>query len=140
MLLALRVEWLRSRARSERYREEILFLQEEQRRTIVSLEKYALEWDERARIGEEHAPCPLLREGLAAYAAERAAFLKNAPIHARGLSQCDTQLKARGHEKANVARRQHMVEHLRHKRGLVPRGPLIKSRDLETALNTRFAW
>lgn len=71
-----------------------------------------------------------------AEAAERAAFLKNAPIHARGLSQCDTQLKARGHEKANVARRQHMVEHLRHKRGLVPRGPLIKSRDLETALNT----
>ena len=53
-----------------------------------------------------------------AEAAERAAFLKNSPVHARGLSQCETKLKARGHEKANVARRQKAVENLRRKRGL----------------------
>lgn len=53
-----------------------------------------------------------------AEAAERAAFLKNAPVHARGLSQCADKLKARGHEKTNVARRQKAVDSLRRKRGL----------------------
>ena len=53
-----------------------------------------------------------------AEAAERAAFLKNSPVQARGLSQCATKLKARGHEKNNVARRQKAVENLRRKRGL----------------------
>ena len=71
-----------------------------------------------------------------AEAAERAAFLKHAPVHARGLSQCETQLKARGHEKANVARRQEKVEHLRRKRGLASHAPLIKARDVDTVLNT----
>lgn len=56
-----------------------------------------------------------------AEAAERAEFFKNAPIHARGLSQCETKLKARGHEKTNVVRRQKAVEKLRHKRGLASR-------------------
>ena len=54
-----------------------------------------------------------------AEAAERAAFLKNSPVQARGLRECDTKLKARGLENSNVARRQRAVENLRRKRGLV---------------------
>lgn len=53
-----------------------------------------------------------------AEAAERAAYLKNAPVQSRGLSQCASKLKARGHENANVARRQKAVDNLRRKRGL----------------------
>ena len=41
-----------------------------------------------------------------AEAVERASFFKNAPIHARGLSQFETELKARGHERANAVCRQ----------------------------------
>lgn len=53
-------------------------------------------------------------------AAERAAFLKGAPVHSRSLSQCASKLKARGHESRNVARRQHAVKNLRASRGLAP--------------------
>lgn len=53
-----------------------------------------------------------------AEAAERAAFLQNAPIHSRSLSQCASQLKARGHERRSVARRETAVKHLRRRRGI----------------------
>ncbi|KAL4932390.1 intradiol ring-cleavage dioxygenase [Aspergillus undulatus] len=59
-------------------------------------------------------------------AAERAAALKN--IQARGLSaECSAQLKARGVEAANVARRDAMLQKVRKARGLT--GPLLKARD-----------
>lgn len=53
-----------------------------------------------------------------AEAAERAAFLKSAPVHSRSLSQCASKLKARGHESRNIARRQHAVKNLRASRGI----------------------
>lgn len=53
-----------------------------------------------------------------AEAAERAAFLQNAPIHSRSLSQCASKLKARGHERRSVARRETAVKHLRRRRGI----------------------
>ena len=53
-----------------------------------------------------------------AEAAERAAFLKRAPIQSRSLAQCASKLKARGHENRSVARRQHAVKNLRASRGL----------------------
>lgn len=53
-----------------------------------------------------------------AEAAERAAFLRNAPIHARSLDQCAAKLKARGHEGRSVARRETAVKKLRQRRGL----------------------
>ncbi|RAL16159.1 intradiol ring-cleavage dioxygenase [Aspergillus homomorphus CBS 101889] len=71
-----------------------------------------------------------------AEAAERAAFLKRAPMHARGLSQCASKLKARGHESSNIARRQATVDALRRRKGLASRAPLLKARDLTTVLNT----
>ncbi|RAK75285.1 intradiol ring-cleavage dioxygenase [Aspergillus fijiensis CBS 313.89] len=71
-----------------------------------------------------------------AEAAERAAFLKRAPMHARGLSQCASKLKARGHESSNIARRQATLDSLRRRKGLSTRAPLLKARDLTTILNT----
>ncbi|KAL3431654.1 Intradiol ring-cleavage dioxygenase [Aspergillus tetrazonus] len=60
-----------------------------------------------------------------AEAAERAAALKS--VRARGLSQCATQLQARGVEAASVARRDASLQKIRKARGLS--GPLLKARD-----------
>lgn len=56
-----------------RWREEVLLLQEEKRRTITSLEKYAEEWDSRATGTGRVVECPLLKQGMEAYAHEQAA-------------------------------------------------------------------
>ncbi|GMF69197.1 unnamed protein product [Aspergillus oryzae] len=53
-----------------------------------------------------------------AEAAERANFLKKAPIRSRSLAHCATSLKARGVEDLNVARRENAVQLLRRDRGL----------------------
>lgn len=53
-----------------------------------------------------------------AEAAERAAFLRKAPVQSRSLTQCFSKLKARGVEDRNVARRENAVQALRKKRGL----------------------
>ncbi|KAL4976017.1 Intradiol ring-cleavage dioxygenase [Aspergillus desertorum] len=58
-------------------------------------------------------------------AAERATALKS--IRARGLSQCATQLQARGIEAESVARRDASLQKIRKARGLS--GPLLKARD-----------
>ncbi|KAL4981482.1 Intradiol ring-cleavage dioxygenase [Aspergillus falconensis] len=60
-----------------------------------------------------------------AEAAERATALKS--IRARGLSQCTTQLQARGVEAESVARRDASLQKIRKARGLS--GPLLKARD-----------
>ncbi|KAI9933921.1 hypothetical protein ASPWEDRAFT_168195 [Aspergillus wentii DTO 134E9] len=62
-----------------------------------------------------------------AEAAERAAALNN--LHSRSLSGCATNLRARGHEQGNVARRNRAVQNLRRKRGLETRAPFLKARD-----------
>ncbi|OGE56200.1 hypothetical protein PENARI_c003G04693 [Penicillium arizonense] len=71
-----------------------------------------------------------------AEAAERAAFLKNAPIHQRSLAQCASKLKARGHENANVLRRANRVKAIRQKRGLQHNAHFHKARSLNSVLNT----
>ena len=53
-----------------------------------------------------------------AEAAERAAFLKRAPLQSRSLSQCAPKLKARGTERRNVGRREQAVKQLRRRRGI----------------------
>jgi hypothetical protein len=53
-----------------------------------------------------------------AEAAERAAFVKGSSLQSRSLAQCASQLKARGFENKNVARRQAAVKHLRRRRGI----------------------
>ncbi|GLI77806.1 hypothetical protein PoHVEF18_006100 [Penicillium ochrochloron] len=74
-----------------------------------------------------------------AEAAERRAFMRNAPIQARSLSQCASKLKARGLEAKNVARRQHAVKQIRRRRGLNTDAHFLKARDLDTLLNVSHA-
>ncbi|KAL1697677.1 hypothetical protein EV121DRAFT_274943, partial [Schizophyllum commune] len=67
----LRVEYLKSKARRDRHREEIRLLLEEMRRVIATNIADAAEWRERAtsRSCEDEQ----LREGLQSYALEHAA-------------------------------------------------------------------
>ncbi|KAF7795842.1 hypothetical protein EIP86_007009 [Pleurotus ostreatoroseus] len=83
---ALRIEFLRTRARSRRWSEQVALLEEEQRRTLVSLEGVALEWDRRMLkySGAEDA----YSQGLAAYAAEQAAVQRGLKAKYRALWSC----------------------------------------------------
>lgn len=81
----MRVEYLKARARKERYREETLFVQEEKRATLVSLEKEALLWDRREGAAAALKSCPIVAKGAAAYAAERAASERALCAKFRGL-------------------------------------------------------
>lgn len=67
--IALRVEFLKARARCERFTEDIRLIREEQRRTLVSLEHYAKAWEERGLTA--HEPCNVIHQGLQAYAAKQ---------------------------------------------------------------------
>ncbi|KAF7793609.1 hypothetical protein EIP86_004723 [Pleurotus ostreatoroseus] len=80
---ALRIEFLRTRARSRRWSEQVVLLEEEQRRTLVSFEGTALEWDQRMHkySGAEDA----YSQGLAAYAAEQAAVQRGLKAKYRAL-------------------------------------------------------
>lgn len=64
-----------------RFKEEIVFLREEQRRVLVSLEKNALIWEARALTAKDREGGPLLQDGLAAYAAEQAALQRTWAAH-----------------------------------------------------------
>ncbi|PLB39062.1 intradiol ring-cleavage dioxygenase [Aspergillus candidus] len=55
---------------------------------------------------------------IRAEAAERAAFIKRTPLSSRSLAHCAPQMKARGLERANMARRRHAANSLRRKRDL----------------------
>lgn len=66
----MQVELLKARARCHRFSKEIRLIKEEQRRTLVSLEKGALDWD--ARVFANHENDPIVRDGLVSYAAKQA--------------------------------------------------------------------
>ncbi|KAJ5519333.1 Intradiol ring-cleavage dioxygenase, core [Penicillium expansum] len=70
-----------------------------------------------------------------AEAAERAEFLKNAPIHSRSLAQCSSRLQRRGQQDRNVARRHMAVKNIRRRLGLQPTSQLLKARS-DSALDT----
>ncbi|KAL1969565.1 hypothetical protein VTN77DRAFT_9003 [Rasamsonia byssochlamydoides] len=70
-----------------------------------------------------------------AEAAERAAFLKRAPIESRSLAHCAAKLKARGHEDASIARRERTVQEIRRRNGIQARS-FLKARDLASVTNT----
>ncbi|KAJ7620508.1 hypothetical protein DFH06DRAFT_1273756 [Mycena polygramma] len=72
---ALRAEWLKARARAMRWREELILLEEEMRRSIASAEYVAQRWEERAteRVSSGEPMVLELAEGLAGYACEHAA-------------------------------------------------------------------
>ncbi|KAI0772180.1 hypothetical protein BC629DRAFT_1595397 [Irpex lacteus] len=66
----LRVSFLKSRARAQRFAEEVQILQEEQRRVLVSLSQMAATWQARAEQAATKES-PILRQGAIAYAARQ---------------------------------------------------------------------
>lgn len=63
----MRGEFLRARARSLRFSEEVVILREEQRRVLESLEREAKTWEQRAALAGRKE-CPITRQGAVAYA------------------------------------------------------------------------
>lgn len=81
IFVGLCVEWLRARARRNWFKEEVFaFIPEEMRRIKVSLEKHALDWDARQQQ-LDHITCPILKQGLHAYAAEQAWIRRSLSSH-----------------------------------------------------------
>ncbi|KAJ7825807.1 hypothetical protein B0H14DRAFT_3088537 [Mycena olivaceomarginata] len=67
----IRIEWTKARARADRWREELILLDEEMRRVLEFCEWKALWWDQRVDCDRDVAPA--LAEGLHAYALGQAA-------------------------------------------------------------------
>ncbi|EXJ95288.1 hypothetical protein A1O1_00408 [Capronia coronata CBS 617.96] len=65
---------------------------------------------------------------VAEEAAERAEFFKRNP---KTIRSCASKLKARGHEQANIARRQALARNIRAKRGLSTK-PIVHRRDFSS--------
>ena len=98
-LVALRVEFFKARARKERYREEIVYLQSEKQQTVLSYEKNALNWDRREGLTKKLKTCPIVGQGAAAYAAERASGERALAANCRDLWGITvTQVTTSGHE------------------------------------------
>lgn len=70
-MTALRVEWVKARARALRWNEEVLLLKEEMRRTRTYIEWKARWWETRVEFVVDDS---LLSEGIAAYAFRQAAL------------------------------------------------------------------
>ncbi|KAF7420750.1 hypothetical protein PC9H_011268 [Pleurotus ostreatus] len=72
----LRVEWVKARARAERWREEVLLLEEEMRRSIAYCEWKAMYWDNAAttRSRPPESNDLALFEGVRAYAYRQASY------------------------------------------------------------------
>jgi hypothetical protein len=66
----VRVEWAKTKARAERWQEEVLLLKEEMRRAIVDMEWRAQQWMDRAHARPNVSPD--LLQGLTAYAYKQA--------------------------------------------------------------------
>ncbi|KAK0497778.1 hypothetical protein EDD18DRAFT_1072294 [Armillaria luteobubalina] len=80
---AVKLEWLKSRARAHRWREECLLLTEEKRRVRETLLHTAHLWDSRGSSWEELEPSQV--EGVRAHAARQAAVFRSVSEHFRVL-------------------------------------------------------
>ncbi|KAG6835107.1 hypothetical protein H0H93_004796 [Arthromyces matolae] len=96
----IRLEWLKSRARAQRWREEVLLLDEEMRRVLCYTEWRAAWWNERLSMRLETSSS--LMEGISAFAAEQSHLEKLRyetlhtmwdPIRKRAREALDTKLK-----------------------------------------------
>ncbi|KAG6805596.1 hypothetical protein H0H92_014788 [Tricholoma furcatifolium] len=67
--LELRLEWLKARARAQRWREEVMLVEEEMRR-VLEYCRWRADWWERQEC--RRTASPLLQEGLIAYVTEQA--------------------------------------------------------------------
>jgi hypothetical protein len=71
----MRCEWAKTKARADRWREEVLLITEEMRRTICFLEWKAMWWLEQV-ASRSDAPLRVQR-GISAYAAKQAAVCRS---------------------------------------------------------------
>ncbi|KAJ7120481.1 hypothetical protein C8R43DRAFT_1136866 [Mycena crocata] len=76
---ALRIEWAKAFARSRRWTEEVLLLEEEWRRVFASFDYEAKKWDARARDVKKRSPtlAPAFVQGAVAYATRQAAMWRD---------------------------------------------------------------
>lgn len=77
----IRVEWCKARARFHRWKEEVLILREEMRRTLVSFEYEASAWDARRDVSRDVSHSVALENGLRAYAAEHSTMYRQLIAH-----------------------------------------------------------
>jgi hypothetical protein len=70
----MRVEWAKTKARADRWQEEILLTVEEMRRTIHYLDWQSKWWFDHADLHVNASPA--LRQGTVAYSAKQATLLK----------------------------------------------------------------
>ena len=73
--IALRLEWIKARARKLRWQEELELLPEEARRAIVFFNAKATEW-ERCASQRRGSVCPEILEGLIGYAYRQAGLMR----------------------------------------------------------------
>ncbi|PBK63779.1 hypothetical protein ARMSODRAFT_893876, partial [Armillaria solidipes] len=80
---AVKLEWLKSRARAHHWREECLLLTEEKRRTLESFRFTAQEWDNRE--SGWHGLDAAVQEGVMGYARRQASVYRSLELHFRKL-------------------------------------------------------
>jgi len=74
----LRIEWCKAQERAKRYEEEVELVVEEMRRTLVTFELNACEWDQRATSISLHTPlASAVTTGATAYAHKQADIQRN---------------------------------------------------------------
>ncbi|KAI0059390.1 hypothetical protein BV25DRAFT_1871612 [Artomyces pyxidatus] len=93
----LRVDWVKSRARARRWKEEIIHLREEMPRSVKFLDWKSAWWSSRAELRPD-APADI-RSGLSAYAARQAAVFEG--LAAQFKAQWTKALKDYGQEPIN---------------------------------------
>jgi hypothetical protein len=84
-ILALRVEWAKTRARAMRYREEVDLLEEEMRRVLQFLRWRAEWWRQLSPLRADVQTEPALREGHTAYAERQAKIFEKLHDRFQGL-------------------------------------------------------
>ena len=85
-MTGVRVEWCKAFARVQRWSEEVRLLQEEMRRTIVSLQHRATQWN--SCVGVSNSWSAELTEGAHAYACSQADVSWNLANHFENLWSC----------------------------------------------------
>ncbi|KAJ7024475.1 hypothetical protein C8F04DRAFT_1192393 [Mycena alexandri] len=72
----LRIEWAKAYARSRRWKEEVMLLEEEMRRVIVTFEYNTSSWDARSQVIKVGEVDELFAEGAIAYAIKQARMFR----------------------------------------------------------------
>jgi hypothetical protein len=83
LLVGVRIEWCKARARALRWAEEVELLQEEMRRVLQFLDWQANWWEEQGRL--QICQAAAHNEGLLAYAARQANIRRRLSRHFRTL-------------------------------------------------------